>query len=233
MMLLSSHPLFLKAIGMTKRPFFSIITTTYNRAGLLVRALDSLMAQTEIDWEAIVVNDGSTDETHQIVWSYLKKDSRMKYVFQPNQGFIRGKNTGIGLARGRYLTFLDSDDAYAPTHLSTRKTILEEDPELDLLHGGVRIIGPEFVPDANDPGKNIHLSECAISGTFFIKKAAMEALERFKGNALTTDADFMIRAIKKELKIVKVDIPTYIYHRDVESSVTLDLLRNNENKIQP
>lgn len=206
-------------------PFFSVIMTTYNRVELIKRAIDSLIDQTERDWELILVNDGSTDKTIEAIQPYLRKYPKIIYKYQENKGFIAGKNTGIGLAKGKYITFLDSDDEYAKTHLETRKHFLAKEPDIDLLHGGVKIIGPEFVPDANNPDKLIHLSDCAISGTFFIKNKMMKALNGFAGNNLTTDADFMRRAGQGDFKIVKIDEPTYVYHRDVESSITLDLLK--------
>lgn len=211
-------------------PFFSVVMTSYNRADLIDRALQSLVAQTEEDWEAVIINDGSTDDTEDRVQRYLREYPQIHCRYQENQGFIAGKNAGIRLARGKYITFLDSDDEYEKNHLASRKEILLGNA-IDLLHGGVRIIGNEYVPDAQDPSRSIHLSDCAISGTFFIGRRAQRELEEFKGNNLTTDDDFMTRALKKNLRIVKTDIPTYIYHRDVEHSITLDMLnKKNSNK---
>ncbi len=212
-------------------PFFSVIMTTYNREALMDRALQSLVEQTETDWEALIIDDGSTDATEQRVQKYLQKYPKIHYQYQENRGFIAGKNAGIRLANGKYITFLDSDDEYEKTHLATRKEILLKEQQIDLLHGGVKIIGSEFVPDANNPSQKIHLTACAISGTFFIKRRAMQRLDKFAGNELTTDADFMKRALKNNLSIVKTDIPTYIYHRDLESSITLDMWnKKNKNK---
>ncbi|MEP6626957.1 MAG: glycosyltransferase family 2 protein, partial [Ginsengibacter sp.] len=94
----------------SKVPFFSVIITTYNRAGLLIRALESLTSQEETDWEGIIVDDGSTDDTAIAVLPYLKPGSNFRYIRQQNTGYSDAKNTGIFSATGKYVTFLDSDD---------------------------------------------------------------------------------------------------------------------------
>ncbi len=204
-------------------PFFSVIITSYNRVVLLKRALNSLFAQTENDWEAILIDDGSTDGTQVEMASFLKKRKQLHCFWQENTGVIGAKNKGISLARGRYLTFLDADDEYKPTHLQIRKKALTAQPEIDLWHGGVEIIGNQYVPDCYHPQQKIHLSACAISGTFFVKRAAIRKLKGFGGNNLTTDADFMERARQQKMTIKKIANPTYIYHREGDDSITKKL----------
>jgi glycosyltransferase involved in cell wall biosynthesis len=91
-------------------PFFSVIITTYNRADLLVRALDSLICQTENDWEAIIIDDGSNDDTAERISPFLNSEKRIVYIRQQRRGASVAKNTGIFLSKGKYITFLDSDD---------------------------------------------------------------------------------------------------------------------------
>jgi len=210
------------------RPFFSVIITTYNRMELLKRALDSLLQQTETDSEAVIVDDGSTDQAKDIVRPYIKQNKALSYFYKENDGFIEAKNSGIKRAKGQYITFLDSDDEYAGNHLKSRKKLLLEHQNIELLHGGVQLIGHEYVPDCNNPNKQIHLSECAISGTFFIAHTAMKKLHKFKGDSLTTDDDFMTRAKQNKLKIMKTDLPTYKYYRDNEDSITNQLLHKSK-----
>ena len=96
-------------------PKVSVLLPTYNRAHVLRRAIDSIRAQTLEDWELIVVDDGSTDETQALMRHYCAKDSRIHYVRQPHFGApARGLNLGLRLARGVYLHKQDDDDvAYA------------------------------------------------------------------------------------------------------------------------
>ncbi len=206
-------------------PFFSIIITTYNREHLVERAVQSLLNQTETDWEAWVIDDGSTDQTEAVLRPLLKEGSKLHYYKQENQGVIGAKNKGIELALGNYIGFLDSDDTFKPNHLESRKTILQTHPEIDFLHGGVEIIGNQYVPDCYHPEKLIHLKDCAISGTFFIKQSAMIGLKGFAGDNLTTDAEFFERVKTLGLQLKKTDIATYVYHRDAGSSITKDMLK--------
>jgi glycosyltransferase involved in cell wall biosynthesis len=89
-------------------PYFSIIIPTYNRAAILPRAMESVINQTFDDWELIIVDDGSSDDTKQVVESI--HDDRISYVFQENKGVCAARNNGASIAKGDYLCFLDSDD---------------------------------------------------------------------------------------------------------------------------
>jgi glycosyltransferase involved in cell wall biosynthesis len=91
-------------------PFFSIILPTYNRAQFLPKAIDSVIAQTFVDWELIIVDDGSTDNTKEVVAAY--KDPRILYIYQENQERSAARNNGIAKSNGEYICFLDSDDYY-------------------------------------------------------------------------------------------------------------------------
>lgn len=204
---------------MTTR-FFSVIITTYNRSMLLTRALNSLVAQTECDWEAIIVDDGSTDDTFLQVDKYLQLHSNITYIKQENEGEEGAKNTGIRAATGSYITFLDSDDLYHRSHLNIRKSILQKNPQIDLLHGGVEIIGDEYVPNRLDPINKIHLSKCVIGGTFFIRRALILSLNGFLRVPIGTDADLYQRVCELGAEILKVDHPTYIYNRQLGDSLT-------------
>ena len=89
---------------------FSIIIPVYNVEKYLRDCLDSVLGQTCPDWEAICVNDGSTDESNVILEEYLEKDSRFKVINQDNRGLSSARNTGMDNAEGNYILFLDSDD---------------------------------------------------------------------------------------------------------------------------
>jgi glycosyltransferase involved in cell wall biosynthesis len=98
-------------------PFFSIILPTYNRAHFLPKAIESILAQTFKDWELIIVDDGSTDNTKEVVTGYT--DPRIKYIYQENQERSAARNNGIAQAHGEYICFLDSDDYFLPEKLNT------------------------------------------------------------------------------------------------------------------
>jgi glycosyltransferase involved in cell wall biosynthesis len=156
-----------------------------------------------------------------------RKHINIKYIFQKNQGLPSARNTGISLSTGSYITFLDSDDEYKENHLSSRFKILQENPDIDLLHGGVEIIGDAYVPDKNNPSQLIHLDDCMIGGTFFIKRELFQKIGYFRQIDYADDTDFIERAFKSNLNIFKTDIKTYIYHRDSPDSMC-NILKNRE-----
>jgi glycosyltransferase involved in cell wall biosynthesis len=96
---------------------FSIILPTYNRGELLTKAISSVLTQTYTNWELIIIDDGSTDNTAEIVGGLSAKDKRIKYYYQDNAERSAARNNGITKATGDYVCFLDSDDAFSPEHL--------------------------------------------------------------------------------------------------------------------
>ena len=141
------------------QPFFSIIITTFNRAYILQRAIDSLISQTEHDWEAIIVDDESMDDTYLQILPYLQSYNKIIYLSKAHDGEFGSKNAGISASSGKFISFLDSDDEYKTNHLQSRKAILMHDPSIRFLYGGTKIIGNRYVPDRFDYNKRIHLNE--------------------------------------------------------------------------
>ena len=105
---------------------FSVIIPCYNQAHFLNEALSSLVAQKYSNWEAIIVNDGSIDNTFEVSDAWCKKDSRIKYISTSNNGLSAARNTGINFSDGEYISLLDADDKYAVTHLESMSKILND-----------------------------------------------------------------------------------------------------------
>jgi glycosyltransferase involved in cell wall biosynthesis len=206
--------------GLNNQHFFSIIIATYNRANLLKRALNSLILQTEEDWEAIIIDDGSTDDTFNQVKPYLKQYPKIKYIKKEHNGEAISKNEGIWLSGGRFISFLDSDDEFNPRHLEYRKYILTKYPFVKFLYGGVKILGNQFVPDRNNYGRGINLNNCVIGGTFFIERNFLVFLNGFRKIYLGTDADLFDRVKETKEPMMETGIPTYIYHHEIPDSIT-------------
>lgn len=95
-------------------PLVSCIIPTFNRADLLKNAIDSTLSQTVTDWELIIVDDGSVDNTSELVLSYCAKDKRIKYYKNPGKGGSSARNFGVSKAQGEYIAFLDDDDVSLP-----------------------------------------------------------------------------------------------------------------------
>lgn len=107
-------------------PLVSIIMPTYNRADTILRAVRSIQAQTFTDWELIIVDDGSTDNTVELIEGC---DPRLKLIRQKNQGTAGARNTGLRASTGAYIAFLDSDDAWLPHHLELSAAFLDAFPD--------------------------------------------------------------------------------------------------------
>lgn len=112
----------------------SIIVPCYKQADYLSETLDSVLAQTYSNWECIIVNDGSPDNTEEIANHYLEKDNRFKYVFQTNKGLASARNVGIENSVGEYILPLDSDDKIAPSYVEKAIHHFEEYPETKLVY---------------------------------------------------------------------------------------------------
>ncbi len=117
--------------------------TTYNRARFLAGALESIFAQAFGDYEVLVVDDGSTDETGEVLAPY---QDRIRVVRQENRGRSGARNTAVREARGRYVSFLDSDDRWLPDKLAREVPVLEADPRVGIVHGHVELVDEDDRP---------------------------------------------------------------------------------------
>lgn len=99
------------------RPYFSIIIPTFNRAHFIDKCLNSIQNQTFENWETIIIDDGSTDDTNSKVAKFSENDERIKYFYQSNKERSEARNNGISKAYGKFVCFLDSDDKFDESHL--------------------------------------------------------------------------------------------------------------------
>jgi glycosyltransferase involved in cell wall biosynthesis len=111
----------------------SVIIPAYNQGHYLGEAIQSVLSQTYQDFEVLVIDDGSTDNTAEIARSF--SDPRIQYIYQDNRGLSGARNTGIRHARGEYLTYLDSDDQFLPEKLELLTPNLKPTLELGLVAG--------------------------------------------------------------------------------------------------
>ncbi len=134
-------------------PRVSVIIPTYNRASLISQAIDSVLAQTFKDYEIIVIDDGSTDNTQEI---RKKFDGRINTICQANQGIAQTRNQGIRQAQGSYIAFLDSDDFWTPEKLQEQVKVLDQNPRVGIVYGRMPII--------NEKGETIGMKPAGVSG---------------------------------------------------------------------
>ena len=201
------------------QPLVSVVLTVYNRQDYLNRCIGSILNQSYKNWELIAIDDGSRDESHLVLNRFAAQFNNICVIKQKNQKLPASRNNGIGKSSGKYLTFIDSDDEYEKDHLQKRVEYMEINDPVDLIHGGIKIIGNEFVRDKNNPENLIHLSDCSIGGTFFGRRNVFIELDGFKNINYSEDSDFLERALKK-FNVKKVYFDTYIYYRDLTDSIT-------------
>jgi glycosyltransferase involved in cell wall biosynthesis len=204
----------------------SIILCSYNRANHLKRCIDSVLNQTFTNWELLIIDDGSEDNTFEVVNPYIMQFSNIRYFKHKNRRLAHSRNVGIVAAAGRYITSIDSDDAYMPNHLESRWNYMQENPDVDLIQGGFYIDGDVWVANYYKPGEVINIKECVVGPTFFGKRNVFTDLKGFDDDtSVFDDTDFWERA-ELRFNTVKLSQPeTYIYTR-AETSITKTVVEN-------
>ena len=135
----------------------SVIIPCYNQACFLPDAIDSLKAQIFIDWECIIVNDGSTDNTADVAEKLAQTDTRIRVINQVNKGLSGARNSGLKAANGDMLQFLDADDMLEPDKLRAQIEFLHVNPDIDIVFGDARYFTTEN-PELREYGININKS---------------------------------------------------------------------------
>lgn len=122
-------------------PLVSIIVPCYNQAAYLAETLDSVLAQTYTNWECVIVNDGSPDNTEEIANHYISKDKRFIYLNQENMGLAMARNNGIRKSKGIYILPLDSDDIIADTYIEKAVKVFSQNRDAKLVYCKAKLFG--------------------------------------------------------------------------------------------
>ena len=211
-------------------PKVSIVTPLFNSSPYIEKTLDSVLAQTEGNWESILVDDGSTDNTPQKIEPYLK-DRRFAYIRQDNKGIAGARNTGIRAAVGEWVCLLDHDDRWMPTKLE-RQLAFASEQKLDLLGTDAVVIKADtrtlysrtrfsnFLEKLRGSldDASIDLFELLIQGNFLcsssvmIRKSFFDRLGLLDEAAAPADDYEMWLRCMPEAKIGFLDEPLIEYH---------------------
>lgn len=140
-------------------PEFSIVIPVYNVAPYLRECLDSVLVQAYTDWEAICVDDGSTDGSGAILDEYAAKDSRFRVIHQLNRGVSAARNAALELAQKGWFAFIDADDVWHPDFLSGVVSDMEKYPACKLFRQGVRQYRDGDVCDFGDGAAEFHMKD--------------------------------------------------------------------------
>jgi glycosyltransferase involved in cell wall biosynthesis len=208
----------------------SVVIPLYNKARHIKRALDSVLAQTDKDFEVVVVNDGSTDGSDEVVGQFT--DPRVRLVNQENAGVSASRNHGITKARSELIAFLDADDEWLPEHIATVNRLAASHPECGAYASSYRVVrrnGSEAVPVF--AGIPRHPWEGVLSNYFRISlrsdplwtsavavpKRAFEACGLFPPAVSTgEDTDTWCR-IALKFPVAFSTHPTAVYHQDSDN----------------
>ncbi len=220
---------------MSHQPKVSVILPVYNRAGLVSRAIDSVLAQTCDEFELIVIDDASDDGTLEIVQSY-EADPRVR-VFQNghNLGPSGSRNRGVGVSRAPYIAFQDSDDRWLPEKLSRQISVLEKSPAVSACYCGALYYAPGqcyYIPSRESEGQRLgDLSTEILFGnpttpqTLLVRRDALVGIGLFDESlTINEDWDLVIRLAQKA-QFAFVDEPLAIIYR-TGGSVSSDSLKD-------
>jgi len=134
-------------------PLISVIVPCYNQSRFLPDALDSVFRQTIKDWECIIIDDGSSDDTKRVAYEWIERDSRFRYYYKENGGLSSARNYGLSNAMGRYIQFLDADDVILTNKLELQSQQLANSSYsfsfCDYLRGSEENINVQPSPDAH------------------------------------------------------------------------------------
>ncbi len=131
-------------------PLISVIVPCYNYGSLLKDCVDCLIAQTYSNWECIIIDDGSTDNTRQIAESLIQGDSRISYFVQDNSGPTVARNSGLTKAKGEFIQFLDADDLLENMKFEKQLALFQKNSDVDLVYGNVKYFRTENVSQQFD-----------------------------------------------------------------------------------
>ena len=181
-------------------PKVSVIIPTYNNAKYVTHAVESAIEQTYTDYEIIVIDDGSTDNTRNVLDPYR---DRINYIYQEHQGVSTARNLGIEQAKGELIAFLDADDYFLPEHLAQQTACLEDRPLLGMVSSGwYRVDRHGEVLSENKPWQvlpklNLEtwlLSRPVLPTAIMVRKEWLEAVDGFKPEfELAQDIDLILR----------------------------------------
>lgn len=202
----------------------SVIMLTYNREALVGRAIESILCQTLKNFEYIIVDNGSSDRSGEIAEEYAKKDNRIKVVHIPKSNIGTGRNTGLDLASGEYITFIDDDDTAEPDMLEFLYNLAKENDADISLSGSTKEVNGEFLPNCVFEEKLIMTPEEAVVTLLKRKKynAAMpskllrrELFDkiRFKTEGKYDDISVVYKYFAEAKKVAAYGIPKYCFWR--------------------
>lgn len=217
-------------------PVVSVIIPCYNHGSFLKFAIDSVIAQTYQDWEIIIVDDGSTDNTGQVAAG--SDDARIRYVYQDNRGLSAARNTGLEHSSGEYVAFLDADDSWEPSFFEHTTSQLKHDDNLSMIYTRYRFMDHTgyLLPQIGGMAlKGKHFRAKLFRGGFFgvhcavIRRATLDIVGKFDlGLTSAEDWDMWLR-ISERFPVLGIEEPL-AHYRIYPGSMSTNAARMQANR---
>jgi glycosyltransferase involved in cell wall biosynthesis len=194
-------------------PLISVVLPTFNRAHWLPRAVETVLAQDAADWELIIVNDGSTDDTAAVADRFAAQDSRIRVVHNSvNRKLPASLNIGFAAANGEYFTWTSDDNLYRPAALRVLSNALDAHPDVGVVYSALTLIDANDQPVGTRPTLPMRYLtfKNVVGASFMYRRAVHEALNGYDEQLfLVEDYDFWLRASVR-FKLMGLDEDLYL-----------------------
>lgn len=191
---------------MNSAPDISVVMGVYNGGPRLPETIESILSQEDVNFEFIIVNDGSTDQTLDVLESYARRDTRVRIIHQENQGLTKSLIKGCAKANGAYLARQDAGDLSSPGRLSKQLGALKSNPDACVISAGTRFVAPDHehlydvLPDESDLTEDLLTLELdqirgpSMHGCTMFRKDAYEQVGGYRASFyFAQDLDLWIR----------------------------------------
>ena len=218
---------------------------TYNRAELLPAAIRSVLQQTYTSWELIIVDDGSTDKTKNILSSFLSENhSKIIYINKNNGGCASARNAGINIAQGKYIALLDSDDLYMPAKLEFQTKLLEDNPSAGFVYSDAFEFNPLtrkiwLSRVANHMGYgdfaiNHFMTNHARSGALLYRKYVLDQVGGFREDFCYNEDSHFLQEIALRSEGCYSEYPSYLVrnHTGSKSRQLIGLIEHEQRSVE-
>jgi glycosyltransferase involved in cell wall biosynthesis len=208
-------------------PLVSVIVPCFNYAHFLGEALDSVLAQTYTNWECIIINDGSPDNTEEVAMNYCRKDNRFKYYWKENGGHSSARNFGVSNSFGKYILPLDADDKISDDYLKQATEVLENTKNVKLVTGQVQQFGDvneRFLIPVYTLRSYLIVNYISISSLF--RRSDFDEVKGFDETMLGfEDWDLFIKILKDGGEVVQLPF-CCLYYRKKNGSMFQNVLND-------
>lgn len=204
------------------RPYISVIIPTYNAASFLGEAIQSIQQQHYANLEIIIIDDGSTDNTTEVVGSF---GDRVRYLYQENSGPSQARNTGLKVAQGEIIAFLDADDLWSEKKLEVQLNCFSENPALEVVVGRVQYLliqgNQRIFKEFSQPSLGVNL------GAGLYKRSVFDKLGYFDASMQQSeDVDLFMRIRENQIAMAAIEAVT-LYYRIHDNNMTSDRAQQN------